>query len=260
MADRTHRFARLHFAASPRLKAQQAQRRLRTLYGDCGADDADVIVALGGDGFMLETLRNQMGRDTPIFGMNCGSVGFLMNDFDEDGLLDRLNTAERAELHPLRARGRDVRGRPFTALAINEVSLLRETRQSAKICISIDGRERLAELVGDGALVSTPAGSTAYNFSAHGPILPITSRLLALTPISVFRPRRWPGALLHHAAQVRFDVLEPDTRPVSAVADNQEFRDVAHVEICEEPELTIDILFDEGRALNERILAEQFNE
>lgn len=258
MNNHARRVERIHFAASPRLKAQQALRQLRARYGQASADDADVVVALGGDGFMLETLHAQMGRARPIYGMNCGSVGFLMNEYEEDDLRERLARAEQALIHPLRARGRDVRDRPFTALAINEVSLLRETRQSAKIRISVDSRERLPALVGDGVLVATPAGSTAYNLSAHGPILPLTSRLLALTPISAFRPRRWRGAILPHTAMVRFDVLEPDTRPVSAVADNQEFRDVGFVEIREASDLTLEMLFDEGRALDERILVEQF--
>lgn len=258
MSDPAPRFSRIHFAASPRLPAQQALRRLRALYPDAGPERPDVIVALGGDGFMLETLQSQMGRGVPIYGMNCGSVGFLMNELREEGLLARLGQAESVVIRPLRATGRDVRGRPFTALAINEVSLLRETRQTAKIAIAIDGTVRLPELAADGVIVATPAGSTAYNFSAHGPILPITSRLLALTPISAFRPRRWGGALLPHSAQVRLEVLEPDTRPVAAVADNQEFRDVAVVEVAEHPELTLEMLFDQGHTLDERILLEQF--
>jgi NAD+ kinase len=207
---------------------------------------------------MLETLHAFMGRDVPIYGMNCGSVGFLMNDYGEDDILERLEKAEAARIHPLRAKGRDIRGRPFNALAINDVAILRETRQTAKIRITIDGRERLPELIADGVLVATPAGSTAYNYSAHGPIVPIDSRLLALTPISAFRPRRWRGALLHHNAKVRFDVLEPEARPVSATADNQEFRDVAYVEVEEDPDLTLTMLFDDGHALEERMLTEQF--
>ncbi len=260
MIERTGRKTRIHFAASPKVASQQAARRLREQYGDCPAAEADVIVALGGDGFMLETVHSQVGRMTPIFGMNFGSVGFLMNDFSEGDLVARIIRAKTTFIHPLRARGRDVRGRPFNALAFNEVSLLRETRQSAKLKVTIDDKERLDELVGDGVLVATPAGSTAYNLSAHGPILPLASRLLALTPLSVFRPRRWRGALLPHTVSIRFDVLEPDKRPVSAVADNQEFRDVAFIEIAEDPEITIGLLFDEDRDLDERILAEQFTQ
>jgi NAD+ kinase len=252
------KYSRVHFTASPRQKAQQALRALRALYGDAGADNAEVVVALGGDGFMLEMLHAFIGRDTPIYGMNCGSVGFLMNEHAEENLLERLARAETTIIRPLQARGRDVRKRPFAALAINEVSLLRELRQTAKLKISVDGKERLPELVADGVLVATPAGSTAYNLSAHGPILPLDARLLALTPISPFRPRGWRGALLPHAARLRIDVLEPETRPVSAVADNQEFRDVAFVEIEEHPDLVMTMLFDEGRALEERIIAEQF--
>jgi len=258
MAAAPRRFEHVHFAASHRPKARQALRRLLTLYEDSGRDKAEVVVALGGDGFMLETLHAFMGRDIPIYGMNCGSVGFLMNEFREDGLLERLEAAHVASIRPLQVSGRDIRDRPFSVLAINEVSLLRETRQTAKIRITIDDQERLPELAADGVLVATPAGSTAYNLSAHGPILPIDSRLLALTPISPFRPRSWRGALLPHDAKVRFDILEAETRPVSAVADNQEFRDVAYVDVAEHKDLVLTMLFDEGRALEERILTEQF--
>ncbi len=248
----------LHFTASPRRQAQSALRRFRELYGDAGEAKADIIVTLGGDGFMLETIRHVMGRDVPIFGMNCGTVGFLLNENREEGLLDRIQRAERAVIHPLRATGRDLRNRPINMLAINEVSLLRETRQAAKMSISIDGRERMPELIADGALVATPAGSTAYNFSAHGPILPISARLLALTPISAFRPRRWRGALLPSETTIRFVVHEPESRPVSAVADNQEVRDVTHLEVREDTSLAIDLLFDKDHDLQERILLEQF--
>ncbi len=258
MTDAPRRFQRIHFTGSPRPAARQGLRVMRARYEDAGAEEADVVVALGGDGFMLETLHAFIDRDVPIYGMNCGTVGFLMNEYAEEGLLERLERAETAVIRPLQARGRDIRKRPFSALAINEVSLLRELRQTAKLAISVDGQLRLPELVADGVLVATPAGSTAYNLSAHGPILPIDARLLALTPISPFRPRRWRGALLPHDTQLRIDVLEPETRPVSAVADNQEFRDIAFVEIQEHPELTLTMLFDEGRALEERILAEQF--
>lgn len=249
---------RIHFTASPKRSAQTALRSLQNRYGDAGAADADVIVALGGDGFMLETLHAHIGRNLPIFGMNHGSVGFLMNAYGEDDLPARLARAERAAIRPLQAGGRDIRGRPFSALAINEVSLLRQTRQTAKLSIDIDGRERLPELIADGVMVATPAGSTAYNSSAFGPILPIDAGLLALTPISAFRPRRWRGALLPRGAKVRFEVLEAEKRPVSAVADNQEFRDLVAVDIEEHPSLTLTMLFDAGHSLEERILLEQF--
>ncbi|MCG8443879.1 MAG: NAD kinase [Caulobacterales bacterium] len=258
MTEPPRRFERIHFVASDRPIAQQALRRLRSLYGECGAADADVVVALGGDGAMLEALHQFLGRDVPIYGMNRGSVGFLMNDYSEEQLRERLERAEIAVIHPLRMSGRDIRSRPFTRLAINDVALLRETRQTAKLRIAVDGRERLPELVADGVLVATPAGSTAYNLSAHGPIIPISAPLLALTPISAFRPRRWRGALLPRTSRVRSTVLEPERRPVSATADNVEFRDVQEVEVEEVDELTLTMLFDEGRALHERILAEQF--
>ena len=256
---------RLAFAASDRPEAQEARERLARRYGDVGKDKAQVIVALGGDGFMLECLHSQVpdgrrgGSDGPsIYGMNRGSVGFLMNEYSEDDLLERINAAERAVIHPLRMRTADVRGEEHEALAINEVSLLRQTRQTAKLRISIDGKVRLAELVCDGALVATPAGSTAYNLSAHGPIIPLDARVLALTPISAFRPRRWRGALLPHTAKVAFEILEADKRPVSAVADNFEVRDVLRVDIAEDREIRLTMLFDAGRSLEERVLAEQF--
>jgi NAD+ kinase len=250
---------RLAFLASDRPEAQKARKRLVKLYGDAAEEDADGVVALGGDGFMLETIHALMDRKLPIYGMNRGSVGFLMNEYAEDDLLDRINAAERAVIHPLRMAATDVAGQSYDALAFNEVSLLRQTRQTAKLRISIDGKVRLAELVCDGALVSTPAGSTAYNLSAHGPIIPLDARVLALTPISAFRPRRWRGALLPHTAKVRFEILEADKRPVSAVADNFEVRDVLKVEIAEDREIGLTMLFDAGRSLEERVLAEQFS-
>jgi len=221
--------------------------------------EADVIVALGGDGFMLETFHEHMGSGLPIYGMNRGSVGFLMNDYSEYGLVERIAAAEKAVIYPLRMTATDVNGRTHEALAINEVSLLRQTRQAAKLRISIDGKLRLSELSCDGALVSTPAGSTAYNLSAHGPIIPLDAKVLALTPISAFRPRRWRGALLSHTARVRFEILEAEKRPVSAVADNFEVRDVMQVHIAEDREVRLVMLFDEGRSLEERVLAEQFS-
>jgi len=249
---------RLAYHAADRADARAARERLAKRYGEVALDEADCLIALGGDGVMLDALHAVMGRNIPVYGMNFGSVGFLMNEPREDGLPERLAVAERAAIHPLRAVGRHVDGRTFEALAINEVSLLRETRQTAKIRISVDGRMRLQELAADGVLVATPAGSTAYNLSAHGPILPLDAQLLALTPISAFRPRRWRGALLRHGSRVRFDVLEPEKRPVSVVADYQEFRDAATVTINEARSISLTLLFDEGKALGERILMEQF--
>jgi NAD+ kinase len=246
------------FVASPTPEAQDAVKRLRHYYGEAGIDDAEVIVALGGDGFMLQTLHDQIRQPRPIYGMNLGSVGFLMNEFAEGGLLERIANAEPALIHPLRMSATTKANEKKAALAINEVSLLRETRQTAKIKILVDGKTRMDELICDGILLSTPAGSTAYNLSAHGPILPLDSMLLAMTPISAFRPRRWRGALLPHGAKVRFEVLEADKRPVSAVADNTEVRNVLSVDIEEDRSVTITILFDEHRNLNERILNEQF--
>lgn len=249
----------LAFAASDRPEAQEARHRLAHLYGATSEAQAEVIVALGGDGFMLETLHRNMAAPKPIYGMNRGSVGFLMNEYNEADLLERIAAAEQALIHPLGMAATDVEGRRHEALAINEVSLLRQTRQTAKLKISIDGKVRLAELSCDGALVSTPAGSTAYNLSAHGPIIPLDARILALTPISAFRPRRWRGALLPHLAKVRFDIVEADKRPVSAVADNFEVRDVLCVEVAEKRDVALTMLFDAGRSLEERVLAEQFS-
>jgi len=250
---------RLAFTASDRPEAQEACAALIARYGQASPADAQAIVALGGDGFMLETLHENLTGDRPIYGMNRGSVGFLMNEYSEDALLERINAAERAVIHPLQMVAIDVHHREHRAVAINEVSLLRQTRQTAKLRISIDGKVRLGELSCDGALVSTPAGSTAYNLSAHGPIIPLDARVLALTPISAFRPRRWRGALLAHTARVKFEIMEADKRPVSAVADNFEVRDVLEVHIAEDRDVALHMLFDAGRSLEERVLAEQFS-
>ncbi|WP_374577648.1 NAD kinase [Phenylobacterium sp.] len=250
---------RLAFAASDRPEAQEAKAALIARYGQASAEDAQVIVALGGDGFMLETLHENLKNGRPIYGMNRGSVGFLMNEYSEDGLLERIAAAEQAVIHPLSMRAVDITGARHEALAINEVSLLRQTRQTAKLRISIDGKVRLAELSCDGALVATPAGSTAYNLSAHGPIIPLDAKVLALTPISAFRPRRWRGALLAHTATVTFEILEADKRPVSAVADNFEVRDVVEVQVAETRDVALHMLFDAGRSLEERVLSEQFS-
>jgi NAD+ kinase len=249
---------RLGFVASSAPEAQAACKYLTKRYGGVDPDEATVIIALGGDGLMLQTLHRFMGADIPIYGMNRGSVGFLMNEFSEEGLLERLANAKISVIHPLKMQAENVKGEVHQALAINEVSLFRQTAQTARLSISVDGQERLSELICDGLLVATPAGSTAYNLSAGGPILPIKARLLALTPISPFRPRRWRGALLPNKASVRVNVLEADKRPVSAVADHTEFRDVLSVLIREERSLGLKLLFDPGHALEERILAEQF--
>jgi NAD+ kinase len=250
---------RLTFVASTRPEAQESRDRLAARYGDAGLDAAQVIVALGGDGFMLETVHALMHSGKPLYGMNRGSVGFLMNEYSEDDLLGRINAAERAIIHPLRMNAVDVDGKSHEALAFNEVSLLRTTRQAAKLRISVDGKVRLSEMICDGALISTPMGSTAYNLSAHGPIIPMDAKILALTPISSFRPRRWRGALLSHTARLRLEVLEGAKRPVSAVADNFEAPNVAEVYIAEDREVSLTMLFDAGRSLEERVLAEQFS-
>jgi NAD+ kinase len=248
---------KLHFVAAETAEAQAALAEVRGHYRDVGADEADIVVALGGDGFMLQTLHTLLGKDKPIYGMNLGSVGFLMNEYSVADLKERLAQAEAAKIHPLRMRA--VAGGSTTeALAFNEVSLLRQTRQTAKIRILVDEKERIAELICDGILVSTPAGSTAYNLSAHGPILPIDAALLTLKPISAFRPRRWRGALLPHRARTRFEILEAEKRPVSAVADDFEVRNVTSVDVAEDRSVAMTMLFDAGHSLDERILAEQF--
>lgn len=248
----------LHFTASDAPEAQEVLARMRARYGEAGPDKAEIIVALGGDGFMLQKLHAFLDARRPIYGMNFGSIGFLMNEFAEDDLGRRLEAAEAATVHPLRMHAVTRDGRKSEALAFNEVSLLRETRQAAKIRIRVDDKVRIPELICDGILISTPAGSTAYNLSAHGPILPIDADLLALTPISAFRPRRWRGALLSHRARARFEMLEADKRPVSAVADDIEVRDVLAVDVAEDRSIEMTMLFDEGHSLDERILAEQF--
>lgn len=249
---------KIHFVASGADQADAALSALIDHYGQSDADEAQVIVALGGDGLMLETLHGQLHHDLPIFGMNRGSVGFLLNEYREDGLRARLGRAEEVVLHPLRMIAHCRDGEETEALAINEVSLLRETRQVAKLRIILDDVVRMEELSCDGVIVATPAGSTAYNLSAHGPIIPLGADVLALTPISAFRPRRWRGALLPHASKVRIEVLESDKRPVAAVADYTEQRDVAWVEVHEDRSVPLKLLFDPELNLRERILVEQF--
>ena len=250
--------SRIAFSASPTALASEAHARLVARYGDCPLEKASVVVPLGGDGFMLETIHRVLPLNLPVYGMNCGSVGFLMNTFNEDDLQDRLQHAQEAVLYPLRMRAATASGETREALAFNEVSLLRQLRQTSKIRVTVDGRVRLPELMCDGIIISTPAGSTAYNLSAHGTIVPLSANLLPLTPISAFRPRRWRGALLPSTAQVIFEVLESDKRPTAAVADFTEVRDVLSVAVSEDRSLSITVLFDPDRALSERIIAEQF--
>ncbi len=248
----------LCFLASDAPIAQEARARLADLYGDHAPEEADVIVALGGDGFMLSTLHGTQALEAPVYGMNRGTVGFLMNEYAEDKLIERLQDAEEAVIHPLHMTAVDVAGNVSEELAINEVSLLRAGPQAARLRIWVDGRMRMEELVCDGALVCTPAGSTAYNYSAHGPILPIGSDVLALTAMAAFRPRRWRGALLPTSAVVRFEVLDPKKRPVMADADSRSVDHVTSVEIRSEPEVRHRILFDPGHGLEERLIREQF--
>jgi NAD+ kinase len=249
---------KLCFVASDADQANASSDVLAAKYGNVAIEDADIIVALGGDGLMLQTLHDTQHLPTPVYGMNRGSVGFLMNEYSEENLLERLHEAEEAVIHPLIMQAHCADGTNVEALAINEVSLLRQGPQAAKLRISVDGRERMAELICDGALLSTPAGSTAYNYSAHGPILPIGADILALTAVAAFRPRRWRGALLPMSARVRFDVLEADKRPVSAVADGKEALNVLSVEIFNEPDVSHRIMFDPGHGLEERLIREQF--
>jgi len=251
-------YSRVAFVAADTDPAREALEALTKRYGQTAPEKADVIVALGGDGFMLEALHDYMDLKTPIFGMHRGTVGFLMNGYEEDDLMQRLERATQVSLYPLRMTAKTSDGKSHTALAMNEVSMLRQTRQAAKIRIFVDGRERMNELACDGVLVATPAGSSAYNLSVNGPVLPIGSNILALTPISAFRPRRWRGALLPQTASVRFEILEHEKRPVSAVADRTEVRDVVEVTVLEDRSLTLKMLFDPEHNLEERIVAEQF--
>ncbi|HMA70182.1 MAG TPA: NAD kinase [Xanthobacteraceae bacterium] len=249
---------RIAFVTSAIPEAEMARDMLARRYGDVRPTDADVIVALGGDGLMLQTLHKFMESGKPIYGMNRGTVGFMMNEYREDGLKERLAAAEESVIHPLVMQAVDTGGKVHLARAINEVSLFRQTYQVARLRVLVDGKERLSQLDGDGIMVATPAGSTAYNLSAQGPIIPIGAALLALTPISPFRPRRWHGALLPDTAIVCIEVLEPDKRPVAAVADHHEVRFVRTVDIRMEHKVAMRMLFDPGHNLDERILREQF--
>jgi len=246
------------FVAAEAKDAQAAARHLSALYGQSRIEEAEVIVALGGDGFMLQTLRENIGTGRRIYGMNRGTVGFLMNDYSDDRLPERVAAASAETIRPLEMETVTDTGENISAFAINEVALFRQSAQAGKIRITIDGNVRLDELICDGVMVATPAGSTAYNLSAHGPILPLDAPLLALTPVSPFRPRRWRGALVSNNSHVRFDILEPEKRPVNAVADHVEVRSVVSVDVRESQTRTVTILFDASHSWNERILAEQF--
>ena len=249
---------KLSFVASDAPEAKAAEAELSRLYGNHPLDKADAVVALGGDGLMLQTLHRALPQGHAIYGMNRGSVGFLMNDYQAGNLPERIAGAEVTAIHPLTMEATTVAGETSQALAFNEVSMLRQRHQAAKLRISVDGRVRLEELICDGIIVATPAGSTAYNLSANGPILPVNSPLLALTPISAFRPRRWRGAILPHDAAVGIEVLESDKRPVAAVADHEEVRNVRHVSVREDASRSVRLMFDPGHTLAERVLQEQF--
>jgi NAD+ kinase len=258
MSPATPNFERIAFVAGPSPEAREAFERLAARYGNVPPETADVIVALGGDGLMLQTLHRFMSTGKPIYGMHRGTVGFLMNEFHPDHLPERLAKAQVTVIHPLLMRAHDSEGNTVQFHAFNDVFLYRQTYQAARLRILIDGEERLSELVADGVLVATPAGSTAYKLSVQGPIIPISAPLMALTPISPFRPRRWRGALLPDSARVRVDVLEPEKRPVAAVADHGEVRLVCSVDIQMDHRISMQMLFDPGHSLDERIVREQF--
>ena len=246
------------FLTSSNNEAIEQKKVLEEQYGTNSLDNADVIVVLGGDGFMLEAIKSHMSQDLPLFGLNYGSIGFLMNSSNQNDLLNRINQSQSIKISPLIMKAMSVNGSIHEAIAINEVSLLRETHQASKIKISVDGNVRLDELICDGVLISTPSGSTAYNLSAHGPILPINADVLALTPISAFRPRRWKGAILNNESNVKFEIIESKKRPVSAVADSTEFRDISSVEVHQSKDQVVELLFDANHSFDERILNEQF--
>lgn len=247
-----------HFYAADTTQAREARDRLSALYGNVPLEEADIVVALGGDGSMLRALHDSIRHKKPVFGMNRGSIGFLLNPYHTEDLPGRLARAQTVRLNPLRMKAVTMSGETAEELAINEVSLLRETRQTAKLKITVDGIVRLDELIADGVIVATPAGSTAYNMSAHGPIIPLSAELLALTPISAFRPRRWRGALLPRSSRIVIEALEPDNRAVSAVADFTEIRDIVKVEIWQDRDIEISLLFDPELNLDERMIKEQF--
>jgi len=258
MSKTPPRYEHIAFVASATPEAELAAAALRKQYGNATLDSADVVVALGGDGLMLQTLHQFLHAAKPIYGMHRGTVGFLMNDFSAENLKERIAAAQTTIIHPLVMEAVDANGKTHVFRAINEVSLFRQAYQAAKLRILIDGKERLAELIADGVLVATPAGSTAYNLSVQGPIIPVGAPLLALTPISPFRPRRWRGALLPDGAQVTVEVIEALKRPVAAVADHDEVRSVRKVDIRMDRDISMHMLFDPGHSLDERILREQF--
>ena len=249
---------KIHFSASTHEVAQERLARLVARYGQTDLEAANCIVALGGDGHMLHVLHETLAHEMPVFGLNCGRLGFLMNHYASDELVERIEAAETAPIHPLRMTVTGADGTSHSALAINEVSLLRQTHNAAHIRVEVDGKHQVEELVCDGILLATPVGSTAYNLSAHGPVIPLGAGLLALTPISPFRPRRWRGALLGERSRVGLEVLEPDFRPVSASADSTEYRHVARVDIEQAHDITLRLLYDPGFSLTERAIAEQF--
>ena len=258
MSSNNPSYEQIAFVASRNAEAKEACERLSQHYGNAPPESADVIVALGGDGFMLQTLHRFMSSGKPIYGMHRGTIGFLMNEYNAEHLHRRLAAARKTIVHPLLMQARDSEGRLHRFHAFNEVSLFRQTYQAARLRILVDGKERLSALAADGLLVATPAGSTAYNLSAQGPIIPISASLLALTPISPFRPRRWHGALLPDTARVEIVVVSPERRPVAAVADHDEVRAVHRVEVHMDRPIATNLLFDPGHSLEERILREQF--
>lgn len=249
---------KFHFIASENPEAKEALKVLIKRYDQTKLELSDVIIAIGGDGMLLKALRNSIEKNKPVFGLNKGNVGFLMNELSFDNLENRIQTARKVKMHPLFMSAHKINGNIFTELAVNEVSILRQTHQAAHLKITVDKKERLNELVCDGILVSTPIGSTAYNLSARGPIIPLNANILALTPISSFRPRRWRGALLPQRVKIRIEVLNFDTRPVSATADNIEARDIKYIEISTDKTKKLTILHDSDHSLDERIMKEQF--
>ena len=249
---------KFHFIASENPEAKEALKVLIKRYDQTKLELSDVIIAIGGDGMLLKALRNSIEKNKPVFGLNKGNVGFLMNELSFDNLENRIQTARKVKMHPLFMSAHKINGNICTELAVNEVSILRQTHQAAHLKITVDKKERLNELVCDGILVSTPIGSTAYNLSARGPIIPLNANILALTPISSFRPRRWRGALLPQRVKIRIEVLNYDTRPVSATADNVEARDIKYIEISTDKTKKLTILHDSDHSLDERIMKEQF--